>query len=201
MNPSLPLALHDVLRRFEAGRKSFDRVPLQAHGLQCAARLAHSQPDDLELQVAGLLHDIAHHPDPLTGAVPSGIDHEARHGTLGSAMLHPVFGPRVAALVELHVVAKRYLVSVDPEYRDALSSVSKLTFESQGGYLSTDQIDQFESHPLYDPAIALRTADDLAKQPNIDVPALDHWIPTLIDVHRSYINDSAGSQRFEFEAR
>ena len=30
------------------------------HGLQCAALLERSNPDDLELQVAGLIHDLAH---------------------------------------------------------------------------------------------------------------------------------------------
>ena len=30
------------------------------HGLQCAALLEVSDPDDLELQVAGLIHDLAH---------------------------------------------------------------------------------------------------------------------------------------------
>jgi predicted HD phosphohydrolase len=36
-------------------------VDLVEHGLQCAELLASWFPEDIELQVAGLLHDLGHH--------------------------------------------------------------------------------------------------------------------------------------------
>jgi predicted HD phosphohydrolase len=49
--------LVDVLTRRDAGDDGED-LPLLAHHLQTAAQLASSAPDDLELQIAGLVHDI-----------------------------------------------------------------------------------------------------------------------------------------------
>ena len=83
------------------------------HGLQCAAVLRAANPDDHELQVAGLVHDLGHLLQPRC---------EDRHGTIGADFVRPVFGDRVAALVEEHVPAKRYLVTVDTSYRARLSA-------------------------------------------------------------------------------
>ena len=53
----------DVDALFDALRASADAddeggLPILDHCLQCAARLRESHPDDVELQVAGLVHDL-----------------------------------------------------------------------------------------------------------------------------------------------
>src|SRR5579864_2742220 len=95
------------------------------HGLQCAHELTLDRPADMELQVAGLLHDVGHEfgPDEL-------------HGVLGAARVRPLFGDRVADLIEAHVVAKRYLAATDPAYGSVLSGESHRTLVVQGGPLS-----------------------------------------------------------------
>lgn len=137
------------------------------HGLQCAALLAVSDPDDLELQVAGLVHDLAH---PWDG--PG----QPRHATMGADAVRNVLGERVASLIEGHVPAKRYLVSTRSEYRALLSADSIMTLAAQGGDLTPEEIREFEKDPNWRAMVSLRVADDGAKDPRAVVPGLDHWI-------------------------
>jgi len=140
------------------------------HGLQTAALLEATHPDDLELQVAGLVHDLAH---PWDG--PG----QPEHHRLGARAVHHLLGERVAFLVEAHVGAKRYLVATDPGYRDALSPGSVATLAAQGGPMSPDEVRAADASAHWATAVALRRADDGAKVPGADVPALDHWLPAI----------------------
>lgn len=138
------------------------------HQLQCAYELELAAPDDVELQIAGLVHDIAHTVGPI-----------AEHATLGAGMVRPLLGPRVATLVEDHVPAKRYLVTVDPQYRARLSPDSIRTLALQGGALDAAEVERCERRPYWAASVELRRADDRAKTPGREVPALAHWIPRL----------------------
>ena len=51
---------------------------------------------------------------------------------LGDELIIEMVADRVAALVEAHVPAKRYLVATDPDYRSRLSEVSLRTLAAQG---------------------------------------------------------------------
>jgi len=138
------------------------------HGLQCAAALSASRPDDVELQVAGLVHDVGH-------AFASGD----AHGRLGAAAVRPVLGARVATLVEAHVPAKRYLVTVDAAYRATLSPGSIASLALQGDELEPAEVARLAAEPWWDDALELRRADDAAKVPGADVPLLDHWVRAI----------------------
>ncbi|OYY67841.1 MAG: hypothetical protein B7Y44_10900 [Sphingomonadales bacterium 28-55-16] len=144
------------------------------HALQCAAELKALRPDDEELQVAGLVHDIAH-----------GRCHIRDHDRVGAEALRPIFGDRVANLVALHVEAKRYLVVADDGYRARLSPVSIKTMELQGGAMNTAEIAAFEAKPNAQDACLLRMADEAAKLAGRDVPGLNAWIDTLRHVASS----------------
>ena len=145
-------------------------VTALAHHLQCAALLAQDAPDDVELQVAGLVHDVASSMVPR----PSGD-----HAAIGAELVRPLLGDRVADLVGGHVEAKRYLVTVDPGYRALLSDGSTTTLSLQGEDLSPAELDAFERAPLRDDWVTLRRADDRAKVVGASVPGLDHWRATL----------------------
>jgi predicted HD phosphohydrolase len=140
------------------------------HGLQCAAVLRAANPDDHELQVAGLVHDLGHLLQPRC---------EDRHGMIGADFVRPVFGDRVAALVEEHVPAKRYLVTVDTSYRARLSAGSARTLVLQGEAMTEDELSSFRSMEYFDDAVALRRADESAKDPGASVPGLRSWLPTM----------------------
>jgi predicted HD phosphohydrolase len=140
------------------------------HGLQCAALLERSHPDDLELQVAGLIHDLAH---PWDGAG------QPRHATMGADAVRPLLGERVATLIEGHVPAKRYLVATRPEYAASLSPDSVMTLAAQGGPMGTEEAAEFEAEPHFAAMVALRVADDGAKVAGVVVPPLAHWAASI----------------------
>lgn len=140
------------------------------HLLQTAALLAATHPDDDELQVAGLVHDVAHRWDG-----PG----QVRHPDLGATAVEPLLGPRVATLVRGHVEAKRYLVTTDPSYRDRLSAGSIATLAAQGETMTAEEVRAFEARPEREALVALRRADDGAKRPDAVVPGLPHWVPVL----------------------
>jgi predicted HD phosphohydrolase len=140
------------------------------HQLQCADVLRQEFPDDLELQVAGLFHDIGHR---LAPGQPE------RHGVLGGEFVRDLFGDRVSALIELHVDAKRYLVSVEPSYRDRLSAGSAQTLIAQGEAMTPDETAIFVATPHAAHAMTLRRADENAKVAGRRVPPLEDWMPRL----------------------
>jgi predicted HD phosphohydrolase len=140
------------------------------HGLQCAAALRRSDPDDLELQVAGLLHDLGHVLEPGCEDV---------HGVIGADFARPVFGDRVAGLIEGHVPAKRYLVTVDESYRGQLSAGSLRTLVLQGEAMTPEELSEFRSSADSDGALSLRRADEAAKVPGARVRPLEAWTATL----------------------
>ena len=147
-----------------------DIVAALAHHLQCAALLAQAAPGDVELQAAGLVHDVASSMDPR----PAGD-----HAAVGAGLVRGLLGDRVADLVGGHVEAKRYLVTVEPAYRATLSENSTATLGLQGEQLSPGELDAFERSPLRDDWVALRRADDRAKVNGATVPGLDHWRAVL----------------------
>jgi len=157
------------------GSAEGERLDQLAHGLQCGHELAMASPEDIELQVAGLVHDIGHAFFPRDDR----IDHDLMHGIAAGDAVRELLGERVATLVELHVPAKRYLVTVESEYGGALSSMSTVTLANQGGPMTDDEIAEFEALPDVAAAVALRRADEAAKLPDRVVPGLDHWRPVL----------------------
>jgi len=164
-----------LLELLDAARNERDGEPvdLLAHGLQCAAVLERTVPDDLELQVAGLVHDLG---TVLCPGRPS------EHACAGATALAPLLGARVATLVAGHDLAKRYLVTVDAAYRDRLTPRSLATLRAQGGLLDPEERAAFLNRPDADALVALRHADDAAKDPERTPAGLDHWTLALYAV-------------------
>jgi predicted HD phosphohydrolase len=138
------------------------------HALQTAAVLRQSHPDDIELQVAGLVHDIGH-------LVEGGTD--PTHAEDGASAVRAALGERVSGLVGLHVQAKRYLVAEQADYALAPDSVVSLAL--QGGPMTPAEMAAFAALPLADDACALRLADESGKVDGLEVPGLDAWVPFL----------------------
>jgi predicted HD phosphohydrolase len=146
------------------------------HALQVAAVLRDAFPDDEELAVAGLVHDIGH-------LLPGVSDTE--HAEAGQAVLGAALGDRVAGLVGLHVAAKRYLVATEG-YREVLSADSVSSLARQGGSMSTGERLAFESLALSADAVRLRRADEGGKVPGLIVGELSDWHEVMADVYRHH---------------
>jgi predicted HD phosphohydrolase len=172
-----PGSVADLLDLLARGSEVRDEPTLDglAHALQCAAILRVEHPDDAELAVAGLVHDIADiaYPDDHT-------DHDRR----GAVLVEPLLGPRVARLVGAHVLAKRYLVTTDPAYRRRLSSRSVETLALQGEGLADTELTALADDPDLAAILDLRRADERAKDPDALVAGLETWRPLLSDVAR-----------------
>ena len=159
-----------LVRMGETPSDEADGLSALDHGLQCAFELARARPDDVGLQLAGLVHDVGH-------AFGSPDD----HGRAGAACVRDALGDRVASLVEAHVPAKRYLVSTDESYRARLSETSVHSLELQGGALGPGDVAAFASSPHAADAVVLRRADDDAKVPGRVVPSLEVWVAKLVE--------------------
>ncbi|MFE9369106.1 inositol oxygenase family protein [Streptomyces sp. NPDC006711] len=144
--------------------RSGDPVDLHDHALQTAHLLRRSHPADKELQVAGLVHDLGHLLRP---------GDDAGHADTAARAVRPLLGARVAGLVRLHVAAKRYLASVEPDR--TLSSRSALTLRAQGGVMGPKEAAAFARDPLAEDAVTLRQADDAGKVVGLDAGVMDDW--------------------------
>jgi predicted HD phosphohydrolase len=145
------------------------------HALQTAA-LAKMALAGSALIAAALFHDVGHlvvdvQANPSFDLERDNDDHEA----VGARVLAPIFGASVAQPVALHVTAKRWRCTRDPQYLAALSYASRATLVAQGGPLSEEACQRFEAHPGFHDAVALREWDDTGKVPGLDVGTLRQY--------------------------
>lgn len=115
-----------------------ERVSQLQHSLQ-AAQLAYESGADDETILAALLHDVGRF-IPEASSMPALIAPGGQcvgikdHEVLGEQYLRQLgFSDKICQLVGSHVMAKRYLIAVDKEYYDSLSSLSKNSLFHQVG--------------------------------------------------------------------
>jgi phosphonate degradation associated HDIG domain protein len=179
-----PTSVDELFDLYESvGLQSYGESITQIdHALQCAALARDAGASDA-LIVAALFHDVGHlaldvQSEPGFDLASIDDDHEA----LGARILAPLFGPPVAQPVALHVTAKRWRCTREPDYHDQLSPASQATLIAQGGLLSEEECQRFERNPGFDDALTLRTWDDTGKVVGLHVGALRDWEPLVRSV-------------------
>ncbi len=152
----------DLFGRRGGEKYGIEDVTQREHALQTAA-LARESGAPAELVTAALLHDIGH----LLGGAELPGDCAANlddcHESTGFVFLNQYFGPAVAEPVRLHVAAKRYLCTVEPDYRARLSPTSLKSFHDQGGAMDEPELASFRREEHFASALRLRRWDDDAK--------------------------------------
>jgi phosphonate degradation associated HDIG domain protein len=141
-----------------------------------AAELAEEEGYDDEVVLAAFFHDIGHLCEfimPVENMEGVGVlDHES----IGQDYLESRgFSKRISKLVKSHVEAKRFLTFKYPDYYEKLSEASKKTLEHQGGRMNAEEAQLFESDPMYNDYIKMRTWDDLAKVVGKKLPSLEKY--------------------------
>ena len=160
-------ALHSL-----EGQSSDDDVAALPHLLQTGELLVRAFAKDRELIAAGLVHDIA-----SAMGIRSGD-----HAQVGAELVTPLLGERVGAVVAGHTEAKRYLVTMDQSYEEALSPNSTLTLSAQGGPMTRREVAAFKERREWRAMVALRRADDAAKVPDVEVRSVMAWRELLVKV-------------------
>ena len=102
-----------------------------------------------------------------------------RHDAIGATALSDAFVDAVTAPVRLHIEAKRYLCAIDAGYLARLSAGSTFSLRVQGGAHTPQEASAFAETPFSSEAVCVRRWDDMAKQPGLKTPDLEHFRPYL----------------------
>jgi [1-hydroxy-2-(trimethylamino)ethyl]phosphonate dioxygenase len=150
------------------------------HALQ-AAWFIQRKGGEPSLIAAGLLHDLGHllHHEGEDIA-DRGVD--TRHEEMGAEALAGHLGAAVLDPIHLHVAAKRYLCFANQHYFNQLSPASRQSLALQGGPMSAAEAEAFLALPHARDAVTLRHADDAAKVPGLEVPALEAYRELLVSL-------------------
>jgi predicted HD phosphohydrolase len=173
MSELTPDEIIDEIRKAFAACGHLDygeSISMQEHMLQ-AACLAEKSGEDDAVIVATLLHDYGHL------VCNNGIDNY--HEDIGAKALENWFEEDIVGAIRLHVDAKRYLCAATPAYRDKLSEASITTLEVQGGPMNEEEMAAFREMSGYRLALKVRVYDDLGKEPQMERPDLDYYVPKL----------------------
>ncbi|PWT78747.1 MAG: phosphohydrolase [Bacteroidetes bacterium] len=152
-----------------------EKVTQLEHMVQ-AAELAEEQGFDNDVILAAFLHDIGHICEAGHGDNEMDGFGIKDHEEIGASfLLDKGFSKKIVRLVESHVEAKRYLTCKNPEYYNQLSDASKKTLDYQGGPMTKEEAEAFETYPLFDLIIQMRKWDEQAKIVHKPLPDLDKY--------------------------
>jgi len=151
-----------------------EKITQMEHAMQCL-QLAEEETDDLEVILAAFFHDIGHLIEISNQDKQMGTWGVVDHEEVGKKyLLSKGFSEKVSDLVANHVKAKRYLVTVYPEYYQKLSEASKETLKYQNGFMTPEEVENFKKDPLFDLSLKIRGFDDQGKEVNAKIKPLSY---------------------------
>ncbi len=152
-------------------------VTMAEHMLQ-GATLAEEAGLPENVIVAALLHDIGHFTSEF-GSFSMDDTHDRFHEEAGAQVLEQFFPTIVTDCVRHHVAAKRYLCATKPDYFARLSAASVHSLNLQGGPMSEDEVQAFETNPNLAEIVQVRYLDDAGKRDDMTTPGFAHFAPLV----------------------
>ena len=150
----------------EHGHKKYDSyITHLEHALQ-TTELAKKNGESEDFQLACFLHDIGHLLLDENNSNNDFLKEDLKHETIGLKYLNKNFNEEVTYPIMYHVLAKRYLCTVDNNYYESLSIASKKSFIIQGGKIEGDLLKRLEQNDKFKNAIKLRQYEDISKSQN-----------------------------------
>lgn len=158
------------------GNKNYigEEVSQIEHAIQCALMAENEQFSDEQI-VGCFLHDLGHlleydlelvlanQPNQIVNSDGQALGVKD-HDILCQSYLEDLgFPESITVPIGNHCQAKRYLVSLVPDYYNRLSPASQETFEFQGGSMTLEEMAKFEQGPYFDESVNLRFIDDQGK--------------------------------------
>ncbi|MEZ4775549.1 MAG: HDIG domain-containing protein [Bacteroidia bacterium] len=172
MNTTTQAVVDEIFALFDLyGDDSYGEEVTQLEHMVQSAELAEEEGYDEEVIIAAFLHDIGHLYAKSLSPETFGEYGAADHDRIGAEFLRTRgFSEKVAALVEGHVAAKRYLTFTEPGYLEELSEASKKTLEMQGGVMTEAEAEAFEASQWFKLSLRMRYWDEAAKEIGMDTP-------------------------------
>ncbi len=176
MKNSIDAVIEEVFGLYEKyGEEDYIGEPVsQLEHMSQSATLAMNAGYDDEVILAAFFHDIGHICVMRASENSMGNFGTKSHEKIGADFLRGKgFPEKIAALVENHVQAKRYLTFKYPDYYHNLSDASKNTLEFQGGKMSEEEAIRFEKGPFFEVSILMRSWDEMAKEVSVPIINLE----------------------------
>lgn len=159
-----------------------EKVTQTNHMIQ-AAMVAEREGADKETILAAFLHDIGHllgHKNKLKQMDEWGTED---HDVIGGRYLRSKgFPEKICKLVENHVNAKRYIVTINTGYYYELSEASKQTLIYQGGRMSDEELYKFDRDPLRKIYFQFRKWEEQSKELNVELNSIEMYKNLMLEV-------------------
>jgi predicted HD phosphohydrolase len=150
----------------EHGHKNYDSHITHLENALQTTELAKNNGESEEFQLSCFLHDIGHLLLDENNSNNDFLKEDLKHETIGFKYLCKNFNEEITYPIMYHVLAKRYLCTVDNNYYESLSNASKKSFEIQGGKIDNHFLKILEKNDKFKNAIKLRKYEDISKSHN-----------------------------------
>ena len=160
-----------------AGQSNYDEVVTVSEHMLQAANIAYDNRMNKFIVLSCLFHDIGH---MIIDDIDNPINKNEPHESVGAEYLSKIFIEDVVVPVKNHVKAKRWLCTNNKRYYDKMSQASKKSFETQGSYMTQNEMAEFFNSKYFYESIKVRQSDDRAKEKNKHVNG--------IEFYKNYIN-------------